>query len=178
MKLKVDALDPKSVKKALDLVDGWEVVEDAYVEVTLKEIVKRAADLAQKFFDSIKPPPWRRDNKVTVTWGYAMPEGYFIRAEGEEVCFIEFGTGVRAEPGPLLDNLESDLGFVIYPGSWSIEHEQTFQNWKEGGEHGEYEYNNFPENILLYTYQYIELCLRDIVNEEKMKRIAEWDLND
>lgn len=178
MKLKVDALDPKSVKKALDLVDGWEVVEDAYVDLAIKDIVERAVDLAQQFFDSTKPPSWRQDNDVTVTWGYAMPDGYFIRAAGEEICFIEFGTGVWAEPSPLLDDPESDIGFEIYPGSWSIDHDRTFQEWDEGGRKGDYRYNSFPENILLYTYQYIELCLRDIVNEEKMKRIAEWDLND
>lgn len=42
---------------------------------------------------------------------------YALIAEGEAVCFIEFGTGAYANPGE--DGLAQYMPFDIRPGSWS-----------------------------------------------------------
>lgn len=48
---------------------------------------------------------------------------YRIFANGEEVCFIEFGTGIDTfETHPF----KYEVPFLVEHGSWSVEHEQQY----------------------------------------------------
>lgn len=61
-----------------------------------------------------------------------IDHGYKIVFEGEDVYFIEFGTGDAA----ISDN-DFSVSVPIYPGSWSDEHEEkysTYGFWWYGGE--------------------------------------------
>ena len=50
-----------------------------------------------------------------------IENGYKLTVSGEDVGFLEFGAGVFTEA----DEFESQVGFPIYPGSWSESHEHS-----------------------------------------------------
>ena len=58
----------------------------------------------------------KNDVEITVV---QRPKGYSVHANGEAVCFIEFGTGVGATSPH-----GAELGFT--PGSWSVDHAKQF----------------------------------------------------
>ena len=60
--------------------------------------------------------------------------GYKIYAEGEDVYFIEFGTGNSA--GMMYGDGLPQTSVPVYPGSWSEQHAQAFS------EHGYWYYGN------------------------------------
>ena len=59
-----------------------------------------------------------------------------VSVEGDGIAFAEFGAGFKAETW-------SDNGFSTEPGSWSIDHAQTFQNYQ--GDPERYRYNQEPQ---------------------------------
>lgn len=76
--------------------------------------------------------------------------GYIVRASGEALGFIEFGTGVYAGYGSVHAD---DVPFKVYPGSWSEEHSQTYQKWVESGKDPyAYPLNRYPTNAIPKAY--------------------------
>lgn len=72
---------------------------------------------------------------LSVTWdeGNSRIE---IKLAGTKHVFVEFGTGVYAGDGK-----HNATHVPFFPGSWSINHAQTYQAWVAGGMVGEYKYN-------------------------------------
>ena len=62
--------------------------------------------------------------------------GYAVVAENPQIAFMEFGAGFPAQ------NITIE-GFTTYPGAWSEDHAQTFQNWT--GDPDNYMYNRDPQ---------------------------------
>ncbi len=89
--------------------------------------------------------------------------GYIVRASGEALGFIEFGTGVYAGYG---DNPFADeMPFKVYPGSWSEWHERTYQEWVENGRKGRYPYNHYPTNALPKAYNELVVNAHTLARE-------------
>lgn len=87
-----------------------------------------------------------------------------ITKDGKGIAFIEFGAGVFAN-----DSIYKDFGFE--PGSYSVEHEQTFQKWfnSEGklySLNGQYKYNqesaNAFDRVLNHLDEYIIMALDEV----------------
>lgn len=78
------------------------------------------------------PPKVEYDGAMGRAW---------VSARGLGLFFIEYGTGVYATSG-------EGWKYGFFPGSWSYEHEQTFQTYMLSGqkayadENGDYIYNN------------------------------------
>lgn len=70
-----------------------------------------------------------------------------IDAERKGIAFIEYGAGFYADETSIGD-LES------YPGVWSEDHAQTFQNWN--GEEDKYPYNMYPHHYMESVVQTLE----------------------
>lgn len=71
--------------------------------------------------------------------------GYVIKANGKDLVFVEFGTGMYASPNEFGEN----LGIGIYPGAWSRYHERTWNHWvNKGYPQDEYPYTIFPANAI------------------------------
>lgn len=67
-----------------------------------------------------------KNGDVEVTTEMRLQDGGFtIRATGEAVGFIEFGTGVLA--GAIRNGIQAD--YEIRPGSWSEGHERMFSRF-------------------------------------------------
>lgn len=60
-------------------------------------------------------------NKDYQTFIEPIENGYKLTVSGEDVGFLEFGAGVFVES----DEFASQVGFPIYPGSWSELHEHS-----------------------------------------------------
>lgn len=74
---------------------------------------------------------------------------YAITANGERVCFLEFGTGVYVDTH---HPYRMKVPFGVYPGSWSEDHMRTYQEWEANGRQGEYRYNMSPRRGMLEAY--------------------------
>lgn len=82
--------------------------------------------------------------------------GYVITAEGKDVCFLEFGTGMYAGFG----SEDTDgLSFEVYPGSWSETHEHTYEHWlkKKGKSPYDYPFTIYPRNAFAKAYAEIKI---------------------
>ena len=77
---------------------------------------------------------------------------YSINANGERVCFLEFGTGVYADSS---HPFAPTSGIDIYPGSWSDVYgagkwHQWVYEWHKNP--NEFPYNRVPRRALLKAY--------------------------
>ena len=91
-----------------------------------------------------------------------IENGYSITASGEDVLFIEFGTGDRAgAEGALYDAVPP----IVFPGSWSATHSQQYiQNgyWFFGGQMFQY---TEPHPAFYQAYQAMVEALPRISQE-------------
>lgn len=145
----------KSLKKIEEDLDkkGLEIAK------RLAEIGMRVASInyAGGFIDG--------NDDVTVTIE-PIKNGYKIVASGEDVFFLEFGTGVAAGNG--YDTSVIDPPVDITPGSWSKTHKQQFSNkgyWYYNGR--KYEMTT-PRMGMYHAAKEVE---------RNLKRIAEEVLN-
>ena len=119
----VDPYDPASYDAAIKEIKDYK----KWVHEKTLELCKRLAEIglsvAQIYFI---PSFGNTDVTLSVT---PLNNGYLLRADGEDVCFMEFGAGVTA-------GLGYDTGKVtppvdISPGSWSEANNGPF--FKSGG---------------------------------------------
>lgn len=94
----------------------------AYLEGVMARVAKRLVDevgkpMAQSWYGY--------DGEVSV-YTEKIPNGYAVIAEGEQVCFLEFGTGVFANE---YHPFSGQMPFTIRAGSWSETHARTWQRY-------------------------------------------------
>lgn len=136
----VDPYDPASYDAAIKEIRAYK----REVHKKTLELCKRLAEIglsvAQIYFI---PSFGNTDVTLSVE---PLNNGYLLRADGEDVCFMEFGAGVTA-------GLGYDTGKVtppvdISPGSWSAAHDGQFM--KNGGyPNGYWYYNGEPMNAIV-----------------------------
>lgn len=146
-KITIDALDPDSIRRGLDMLAVYERRERNALTDLMEELCKDAKETANAVYGS--------DVYVSFALSSGFPPKAVVFADGEEVCFIEFGAGVYAAPENGFAPEASKIGVTVYPGSWSETHERTFQNWEAKGRPGEYAYNKVPRAGLYAAYQTI-----------------------
>lgn len=95
-----------------------------------------------------------------------LDNGFSITASGEEVCFIEFGAGVLTTD-TTDENWNVGGAFKIEPGSYSISHAKTYQEWEEkhGGDFTNYPYNVAPRPGMYNAYKAVMENLEDVIIE-------------
>jgi hypothetical protein len=96
MKIIIDPLDSESVEEALREIRKLKAKVEAYPEKLLNAIVDDAARKAEEGFAGAT---YTGKNDVRVTTEVNNNEAV-IKASGENVAFIEFGTGVAYEEHP------------------------------------------------------------------------------
>lgn len=91
MKLKIDPYDPKSVDKAIKQVEQYKVRLNQKEKLLLERLSSMGAtNVSISFANAI----YNGDNDVNVRVELTDNKATIL-AEGQAVCFIEFGTGVR-----------------------------------------------------------------------------------
>lgn len=122
----VVSLDPQSIKKAVNDINKYQEDVDKKIKLLLTRLGHLGVDVAKSNFGSA----------VTVTVDI-RDDGFVINANGDAVCFLEFGAGTKAGLGVPLSEYK-ELPIEVRPGSWSEEHAREFVNtgykyWTFGG---------------------------------------------
>ena len=92
----------------------------------------------------------------------ATENGYVIRAEGEDVLFIEFGTGDKA--GEMAANYDA-VPTEVAPGTWSEGHAQMYSRYGFWVFAGKIYHYTEPHPAFYYAYQRMVEALPQIANE-------------
>lgn len=146
-------LSYKSLSELLKEVNKYKANFDRKVDEFLAELAARAAERAEYEFDG----------QVTGSYEKVDENRYRVLANGEEIGFLEFGTGVYADGS---HPYASAVPFRVAPGSWSNEHEQTWERWlAKGNDPAEYPYNMLPLRGMLRTYNWMRDNAAEIAKE-------------
>lgn len=123
------------------------------VQAYLRKVLEVGYSVAQPIFG----------NSVVVSTEVLGLKGV-LKADGEAVCFIEFGTGAptNRDGNPLANNLK----IQVVPGSWSKDHAKTWEKWIQSGKDPEeYPYNSYPKSAMYKAYQAMVTAISDIAKE-------------
>ena len=91
-----------------DAVNLLRKVNQSRIDTVMERLCEMGQNAAQTAFGG----------EVSVTWARSG-NGYSVTANGEQVCFLEFGAGVASNAAhPFAD----DVSFSVAPGSWSQTH--------------------------------------------------------
>ena len=114
-------LSPESCKKALKELDEYR----KEIQPKLDEVCKRLAEIGMQTALTIlsQVRPSYEGNAVERVDVVKIDNGYKIVMEGEDVYFIEFGTGDGVSP-------HYDTSVPVAWGSWSQSHSQML--WNKG----------------------------------------------
>lgn len=114
----VDPYEPSSYDAAIKEIEAYK----KWVNEKSMELCKRLADIglsvAQIYFI-----PSNGNTDVTLSVE-PLNNGYLLKADGEDVCFMEFGAGVTAGLG--YDTSKITPPVSIEPDSWSAAHNGMF----------------------------------------------------
>lgn len=142
-----------TVTRTGDALERVQKLLDAKASVA--EIAKRLCEVGEPIIRAT------HGNHARV-WTEPTENGYKISAEGEDVLFIEFGTGDRAGVlSPWYDEVPADAR----PGSWSETHAQQYSTqgyWYFGGKR--YEFTE-PHPAFYDAYQAMVEALPQIAQE-------------
>ena len=128
----------------------------------LLDVKARVAEVAKRLCEVGEPIIRATHGNHARVWTEPTENGYKISAEGEDVLFIEFGTGDRAGVlSPWYDEVPADAR----PGSWSETHAQQYSTqgfWYFGGKR--YEFTE-PHPAFYDAYQAMVEALPQIAQE-------------
>lgn len=116
------------------------------IEVTwdnLDESIKQLKELAEKIKQFPKDVAQESMSHIGYSGtGVSYSEGENkVFASGDQIAFAEFGAGFYADTTTLKVDGQS---MESYPGVWSEDHAQTFQNYS--GDPSSYKYNRQPQH--------------------------------
>lgn len=133
---------------------GW-INRMLHLREKVEEVAKRLCKVGEPIIQAT------HGNHARV-WSEPTENGYKVCAEGEDILFIEFGTGDRAGVlSPWYDQVPAEAR----PGSWSESHAQQYSQygfWYFGGQR--YEYTE-PHPAFYYAYQAMVEALPQIAQE-------------
>lgn len=95
-------------------------------------------------------------------WSEPTENGYKVCAEGEDILFIEFGTGLKAGQDA---HLYDEVPGVVGEGTWSATHAKMYSTWGFWVFAGEIYYYTEPHPAFYYAYQAMVEALPQIAQE-------------
>lgn len=134
-----------------------------------REMLERYANLREKLLEIAKQLCEIGEPIIKATHGnhavimtQPTEKGYKISAEGEDVLFIEFGTGRMAgEQAALYDKVPS----VVGEGTWSETHAQMYSRYGFWVFAGEIYHYTPPHPAFYYAYEAMVEALPKIASE-------------
>lgn len=123
---------------------------ESTIKPKLDEVCKRLAEVGkQEIISIVSSIPMSEGNSVSNVDALPTDNGWKIVMEGEDVYFIEFGTGNSVSP-------HFDTSVPVAWGTWSAEHSQML--WKKGFWY--YEKHRFTETKAYMPMFYAEKRMR------------------
>ena len=95
-------------------------------------------------------------------WSEPTKNGYKVCAEGEDILFIEFGTGLKAGQDA---HLYDEVPGIVGEGTWSATHAKMYSTWGFWVFAGEIYYYTEPHPAFYYAYQAMVEALPQIAQE-------------
>ena len=133
---------------------GW-INRMLHLREKVEEVAKRLCKVGEPIIQAT------HGNHARV-WSEPTENGYKICAEGEDVLFIEFGTGDRAGVlSPWYDQVPSE----VRPGSWSESHAQMYSRYGFWVFAGQIYHYTEPHPAFYYAYQAMVEALPQIAQE-------------
>lgn len=152
MKISID-LTAESIDRALDVIKEYR----RQLKEKEAELLKRCAQLGKEVAQQV----YGGSVLVSVV---AEDDGVLVRANGHNVCFLEFGTGVYADGSRVT---AKNVPFEVAPGSWSeTQGAHTWSRWIESGKsEATYPFNKERSPGLQMASSTIVLEIRRIAKE-------------
>ena len=155
----VDLFDSGSIDRALaEMLKNKDWVKRQCWEIS-KILASMGADAARETYGDAG-----QGITVTVKYGDTYKGEASVVATGQDVCFVEFGTGVYADP---VHELAGNMPFDVMPGSWSdTEGKHTWSRWfNSGRDVMEYPFNSVPRRGMLEASKTIQSNVANVVHQ-------------
>lgn len=130
----------------------------------VKELCERCASLGATVASLRFARATYTGNKDVNVHVEEIPNGYVVKADGESVLFIEFGSGIKFSGSVHPESSEFGMGAGTYPkgkGHWNDPKGWYLPKEKGGG----HTYGNPPTMAMYEARKEIELRLKEIVQE-------------
>ena len=154
-------LSVDSCERAIDELQKYERDIRPKLEEVCKRLAELGRDTAQRIFDEASSNVEEGNGNVVVTCE-PISNGWKIVASGEDVYFIEFGTGNSA--GAFYGEGLPATSVPIYPGSYSQQNSGQFAKWGYWFHEG---------NIMSSTTVYMPMYYAGKAIRENAERIAQ-----
>ena len=133
---------------------GW-INRMLHLREKVEEVAKRLCKVGEPIIQAT------HGNHARV-WSEPTKNGYKVCAEGEDILFIEFGTGLKAgQDAHLYDEVPGAVG----EGTWSATHAKMYSTWGFWVFAGEIYYYTEPHPAFYYAYQAMVEALPQIAQE-------------
>lgn len=128
----------------------------------LANLQERCAEVSRRLCEVGEPiiQSWHGGHATVTT--EQTDGGYVIRAEGEDVLFIEFGTGDKA--GAMAGEYDA-VPAEVAPGTWSESHAQMYSRYGFWVFAGKIYHYTEPHPAFYYAYQRMVEALPQIAKE-------------
>ena len=133
---------------------GW-INRMLHLRENVEEICKRLCKIGEPIIQAT------HGNHARV-WSEPTKNGYKVCAEGEDILFIEFGTGLKAGQDA---HLYDEVPGVVGEGTWSATHAKMYSTWGFWVFAGEIYYYTEPHPAFYYAYQAMVEALPQIAQE-------------
>ena len=133
---------------------GW-INRMLHLREKVEEVAKRLCKVGEPIIQA------SHGNHARV-WSEPTENGYKVCAEGEDILFIEFGTGLKAGQDA---HLYDEVPGVVGEGTWSATHAKMYSTWGFWVFAGEIYYYTEPHPAFYYAYQAMVEALPQIAQE-------------
>ncbi len=133
---------------------GW-INRMLHLREKVEEVAKRLCKVGEPIIQAT------HGNHARV-WSEPTENGYKVCAEGEDILFIEFGTGLKAGQDA---HLYDEVPGVVGEGTWSATHAKMYSTWGFWVFAGEIYYYTEPHPAFYYAYQAMVEALPQIAQE-------------
>ena len=133
---------------------GW-INRMLHLREKVEEVAKRLCKVGEPIIQAT------HGNHARV-WSEPTKDGYKVCAEGEDILFIEFGTGLKAGQDA---HLYDEVPGVVGEGTWSATHAKMYSTWGFWVFAGEIYYYTEPHPAFYYAYQAMVEALPQIAQE-------------
>ena len=133
---------------------GW-INRMLHLREKVEEVAKRLCKVGEPIIQAT------HGNHARV-WSEPTENGYKVCADGEDILFIEFGTGLKAGQDA---HLYDEVPGVVGEGTWSATHAKMYSTWGFWVFAGEIYYYTEPHPAFYYAYQAMVEALPQIAQE-------------
>lgn len=144
--IEFDPFDSDSIDRAVIALRKYEKERERLIALYVQKLAQCGEVAAQRTYGSL----------VSVKSHKTADGTWEILANGDQVVFLEFGTGVYTHKHEIAGN---NLGITIEPGSWSEspEGKHTWSQWLNSWtwNHKDYPYNTHPRPGMYEAYKAI-----------------------